>query len=220
MATSRTVASTPRLSESSGAVASSPEHDRLMKGVDVGKRICSVEGCADQLHARGWCARHYSVWRRTGDPNTEVTRHYSTPEAAFNARTVRVGECLVWAGSRTDLGYGLISVGGRLEMTHRYAWERANGPIPYGIEVDHSCLNRACCEVGHLRLASRHENMRNRSGAQSTSSTGVRNVRTEGSRFRVIVNREHVGSFGNLTDAREAAAAARRSEFGEFAGRG
>lgn len=107
-----------------------------------------------------------------------------------------------------------------MEMAHRYAWMVANGAIPEGREVDHSCSERACCNVAHLRLATRHENMRNRAGAQSTSRTGVRNVRAEGRSFRVIVGREHVGTYPDMESARAAAEVARLARFGEYAGRG
>lgn len=45
-------------------------------------------------------------------------------------------------------------VGGTLRamMYHRYVWEQEHGPIPPGYEVDHTCKNRACCNVEHLQL--------------------------------------------------------------------
>lgn len=183
-------------------------------------RTCITEGCEARHHARGWCSRHYSTWRNTGDPLTEVTRHYSTPSEALRARTEKRGDCLIWKGSRSREGYGFITVDGRLEMSHRYAWAAAHGPIPNGAEVDHTCGERACCNADHLRLATRRQNMRNRAGAQSTSLTGVRNVRAEGGRLRVIVGREHIGTYDDMAAARAAAEEARRAKFGEFAGRG
>lgn len=183
-------------------------------------RTCTIEGCDGKVVARGWCTRHYTIWRRTGDPTTAVTRHYRTPDEAFAARTQPLGDCLLWTGSKTRDGYGFITVSGRLEMTHRYAWIVAHGPVPDGLEVDHTCGNRDCCAVRHLRLANRHQQMRNRSGAQSRSSTGVRNVRIEGDRFRVIVNGESVGTFDDVESARHAAEVARFAKFGEFAGQG
>lgn len=29
---------------------------------------CSIEGCEDEVLARGWCGLHYRRWKRYGDP--------------------------------------------------------------------------------------------------------------------------------------------------------
>lgn len=31
-------------------------------------KICSIEGCNDQVVARGWCNKHYQAWLRNGVP--------------------------------------------------------------------------------------------------------------------------------------------------------
>ncbi|UIU47076.1 HNH endonuclease [Microcystis phage MinS1] len=33
-------------------------------------RTCSVSDCNGKFLARGWCAKHYARWKRTGDPLT------------------------------------------------------------------------------------------------------------------------------------------------------
>jgi hypothetical protein len=45
------------------------------------------------------------------------------------------------------------------EMFHRTIWRHHYGPIPDGSEVDHMCLNRACCNVNHLRVLTRKEHL-------------------------------------------------------------
>lgn len=181
---------------------------------------CSIENCERSAHARGWCSRHYGLWRHKGDPRASSERHYASPSEAMDARTVRSGECLIWNGYRTEHGYGMLSVNGKLEMAHRFAWIRAYGAIPERAEVDHTCWNRACCEPKHLRLATHSENGRNRNGAMVTSRTGVRNVSLENGRYKVVVNRKHVGMFDSMADAVVAAEGERNAQFGEFAGRG
>lgn len=42
--------------------------------------------------------------------------------------------------------------GGKLVMRHRWFWELSNGPIPSGMEIDHMCKNRRCCNIDHLQL--------------------------------------------------------------------
>lgn len=31
-------------------------------------RACAVEGCESPVKTRGWCQRHYTRWRRYGNP--------------------------------------------------------------------------------------------------------------------------------------------------------
>ena len=184
---------------------------------------CSVSGCPDPRDGDGYCSRHGYKWRRYGDPLAGRTRH-ADPEAAFAARTERLDGCLVWTGATDEDGYGSMWVASRNTRPHRYAWEQANGPIPVGMTIDHKCWNRACCEVSHLRLATRHENRRNLSGATSRSQTGVRNVfPLKSGRFITIVRRgdeTRYSSHDTIEQAAHAASIARTELFGEFAGRG
>ncbi|WP_163365782.1 HNH endonuclease signature motif containing protein, partial [Enterobacter asburiae] len=63
-------------------------------------------------------------------------------------------------------GYGSIRTGGKALRVHRFVWESVNGPVPDGMDVDHICRNRLCCNINHLRLASRSENNQNLGGAK------------------------------------------------------
>lgn len=126
---------------------------------------------------------HYLAWRRHGDP-LGGRRTLSTPEEAFAARTERRGDCLIWTGSKDSGGYGQLSIGGRLQRSHRYAWEREHGPIPEGVLIDHRYhCDPACCEVSHLREATYEQNGSNLRGARSTSATGIRGVIKRGNSY-------------------------------------
>lgn len=59
-----------------------------------------------------------------------------------------------------------VSLKGRkpLIMNHRLKWEEVHGEIQKGLEVDHMCRNRACCNIEHLQLltVSEHKGKTNR----------------------------------------------------------
>lgn len=73
-------------------------------------------------------------------------------------KTEYVGECWTWTGSRNKDGYGLIQTGSRtdgsrrLRSTHRVSYEEFVGEIPDGLEIDHTCHQRACWNPDHLRV--------------------------------------------------------------------
>lgn len=185
--------------------------------------LCSVDTCDRRKYSRGYCRSHYDRLRRAGELKSNVTR-YSSREEAFLSRIEESGSCLVWTGFKNKDGYGQMWVGATVRV-HRYAWERANGPIPERAVVDHICHNPACVKIEHLRLADRRENSRNRAGATAQSSTGVRNVypRANG-KFQVAfgVNNRMVtlGTYGTLEEAERVASAKRAELFGAFSGGG
>ena len=184
---------------------------------------CSIDGCGNPMLCRSWCEKHYARWRRNGDPlNPGKFAQYATPEESFAARTKRDGDCLVWTATKDPKGYGRMWLDGKLVGAHRYAWERANGPIPEGMQVDHTCYNRACANLDHLRLATNQENRSNLSGAVG-GRTLPRGVHKQGRSYIAKVVKSgvphYLGSFSTAHEAGVAAAAKRAELFGEFAGR-
>lgn len=72
-------------------------------------------------------------------------------KTSFWERLEQVGDCWVYTGLKTYNGYGQINVGG-FRRAHRYAWSELRGPIPEGLDLDHLCKNRACCNPDHLEV--------------------------------------------------------------------
>jgi hypothetical protein len=68
----------------------------------------------------------------------------------FWARTERVGDCLLWIGTKPgQKGYARVRDNGRLRFAHRVAFELTYGVIAPGMTIDHECHNRdADCDGG------------------------------------------------------------------------
>lgn len=149
-------------------------------------------------------------------------RIYKSPAEAFAARTIWRGDCLVWMGGKNPSGYGRLWDGERLVYPHRWAYEQEHGPIPDGLEIDHLCWERACCNTAHLRLATRYQNTVRRAGANRNSTTGARGVYREGKAYRARVKyggrTRNFGTYSTVAEASAAVRAARLELFGEHAG--
>ena len=127
-----------------------------------------------------------------------------------------------WTGYRDAAGYGQIWANGKLRRAHRYAWERANGPIPEGMVIDHTCWNPPCVDVQHLRLARPMQNSWNLNGASVNSRSGIRNVWKGRDGYHVQVTRDGIVHTSHHTTIEAAAREAERLRadlFGDYAGR-
>ena len=122
--------------------------------------------------ARGMCRRHYLKWRRAqGDNFTPLT---STAVERFWSHVDKQISCWLWTGTMEWSGYGNIFVNGntpRLQKAHRFSYELLVGPIPEGLEIDHTChtkmcptpgikdLHRRCVNPAHLEAVTRAVNI-------------------------------------------------------------
>jgi len=72
----------------------------------------------------------------------------------------RPDECWPWKGY-THKGYATFRIGSQKHHAIRIAWELENGVlIPPGMEMDHLCNNRLCCNPAHGEVVTHSENMR------------------------------------------------------------
>lgn len=66
----------------------------------------------------------------------------------------------MWSGGISRDGrYGSVSYRNRNCRVHRVAYELANGPIPPGLEVLHSCDRPLCVNPEHLSVGTNADNV-------------------------------------------------------------
>ena len=70
------------------------------------------------------------------------------------------GGCWLWTAGKDAAGYGKAYAEKRYHMAHRLAYEAYRGPIGEGLELDHLCRVRACCNPAHLEPVTHQENTR------------------------------------------------------------
>ncbi len=58
--------------------------------------------------------------------------------------------CWIWAGAKSDRGYGQIQVAGKTAYAHRTGYELIAGAIPEGLQIDHLCRVQLCVNPSHL----------------------------------------------------------------------
>ena len=78
--------------------------------------------------------------------------------------------CWLWAGSLNRTGYNntvawprYLGGDGKQRHAHALAWIAIKGPVPKGLELDHLCKDRRCCNGWHLEAVTPAVNhLRNR----------------------------------------------------------
>lgn len=111
---------------------------------------CSIDGCGSPVFVKryGWCQKHYTRWRRTGDP---LLASYDRREGSERWRecftaTEDDDECWPWTGSLDKQGYGQIDIredGKRKNWrAHRLVFTKLVRPLRDDETLDHDCHNR------------------------------------------------------------------------------
>lgn len=104
----------------------------------------------------------------------------------------------------------------RLVYAHRYAWERAHGLIPAGLEVLHRCDNPPCCNVAHLFLGTNSLNREDMAkkwrGRQGSMPFGVaRNHERFYAKVGFRGEVHYLGTFDTIDEAAAVAFAAKEA---------
>lgn len=89
------------------------------------------------------------------------------PRFASKVKVDMETECWNWMGALNTYGYGRFQLsrttllqGQQREISaHRYAYSKIVGLIPEGLQLDHLCRNRSCCNPNHLEPVTPRENL-------------------------------------------------------------
>lgn len=138
---------------------------------------CSVDECESNVGpkgARGWCTKHYQMWRLTGDPSGSTA---PTTRQRFFAKVKKTETCWIWQASKDENGYGMFR-DGRSHRAHRWLFEHTVSTVPDGLVLDHLCRNTSCVNPKHLEPVTNDENLergwgrRIKTGAVNTCING------------------------------------------------
>lgn len=108
---------------------------------------CGTSFEAGRYRPRRFCSHRCSEMALRGKP------------IDFEKRIDKSGECWSWTGGTNKDGYGVVSIGRKRWLAHRFAYTLSHGPIPDGLMVLHSCDNPPCCRLEHLFLGTRADNV-------------------------------------------------------------
>lgn len=165
-------------------------------------RACSVSWCHEPHCARGWCRRHYYIWRRYGDPLADTDRAPKGSARAHLAEQLAAeptDRCMIWPFHVDKDGYGLIygarAKKGTVSRVHVIACEQINGPRPYrGAQVRHGpCRTPACFNPRHLSWGTGQQNQDDRV-RDGTAPVGVGNPRHKLTEAEVLAIRAEPGT--------------------------
>lgn len=94
-------------------------------------------------------------------PNNYQTRILEMPWE----HSIVGGPCWHWMGYIEQDGYGRVAIPAgpkrkyRKRQAHRVIYEILVGPVPPGLQLDHLCRNRCCCNPAHLEPVTAKENI-------------------------------------------------------------
>ena len=178
-------------------------------------KTCSITQCDRPGRLRrGMCPYHYQKALRQG---TIEKLPAVSVEDRFWEKVLKTEYCWEWKQAIGKSTYGRFSVGYKQFLAHRFSYSLVHGEIGTGIEIDHTCHNKACVNPDHLREVTHKQNLENRSGAQNNSKTGVRGVSWHSKSNKWVAQVKHngeqiyLGLFTSLEEA-ESAVVSKRNE--------
>lgn len=104
---------------------------------------CSIEDCTRPLLARGWCSTHYERWRYSErldllSVRSESERFWDMVDFG-EFGTCSGSDCWLYRGAKSGKGYSSFGSDNGTVSGHLFAYRTLIGPVPDGMELDHTC---------------------------------------------------------------------------------
>lgn len=133
---------------------------------ETGTRSCAV--CGESIdHMRRDATYCSTRCMQESRARRRGVRPVAAAEKRFWSRVDKTESgCWEWTAGKLASGYGSFRSANRAHVSHKFAWELLRGPVPEGLDLDHLCRNRACCNPDHLEPVTRQENLRRGWGAR------------------------------------------------------
>ena len=127
------------------------------------KKICYAKDCDREVKARGLCNKHLQRLVDHGDIYF-VSRCPigASLKYRLDFYSKKVGDCIIWTGSKTPTGYGRLCYQGKNLSAHRASYVVYKGKIKDSLHVLHTCDNPSCINPDHLYTGTHQDNMRDR----------------------------------------------------------
>ena len=149
----------------------------------MAESTCPGPDCIDGPVIDGQCLEHYfePLMPRVAAFRPGARVDLIIRFLGYTDRSGGPGACWPWTSTvHPKTGYGDIFVYPRLRKAHRWAYEYFTGPIPDGLEIDHTCHTKDCPTPGrgdphrrcvnprHLEAVTRPVNMQRSTRPEST----------------------------------------------------
>lgn len=132
-------------------------------------RFCSGECRGKAVYQ--WRSRRGFSWKEKSDEEIEKMM-----KICFLDRIEKTESCWIWTGSKTNRGYGIFTITGKVMSAHRLAWKIHKGEIPNGLIIRHLCNNPICVNPDHLALGTFQDNSDDRVKAGNTQKGSKNNL--------------------------------------------
>ncbi len=161
--------------------------------------ICKIEGCENKVKTRGWCVKHYTRWRRHGDPNIVLKERHGYYYHALYGVWCHVKSRCYSPGNKDYKDYGGRGIKVCDEWMSPIVFIEWALPLwKKGLEIDRRD-NDGDYNPENCHFITHKENVHNQRLLRITNTSGYRGVnRQQGKwRSRIVINgkQKHLGYF-------------------------